>query len=116
MKRFMLDYTKSTYWTDYIDLRDADFYDENPLQDELLRKNFESRIRMPLRLFQNLAREMEDDPFMQERGDMAIPLRMKLAASLRSSLSAAPGWGSRRSSAFLRRRCGRGSRTSFCHG
>ena len=41
MKRFMLDYTKSTYWTDYIDLRDADFYDENPLEDELLRKNFE---------------------------------------------------------------------------
>ena len=83
MKRFMLDYTKSTYWTDYITLRDADFYDENPQEDELLRKKFESRIRMPLRMFQNLAREMESDPCMQERRDMAVPLRMKLAASLR---------------------------------
>jgi hypothetical protein len=83
MKRFMLDYTKSTYWTDYVNLKDADFYDANPGKHEVRRKNFESRIRMPLRLFQDLVREMEDDPFMQERGDMAIPLRMKLAASLR---------------------------------
>ena len=83
MTRFLLDYTKSTYWTDYVNLRDADYYDENPEEDEVLRKRFESRVRMPLRLFQALVQEMESDPCMQERGDMAVPLRMKLAASLR---------------------------------
>ena len=83
MKRFMLDYTKSIYWTDYVNLRDADFYDAILGAHEVRRKNFESSIRMPLRLFQDLLRDMEGDPCMQERGDMAIPLRMKLAASLR---------------------------------
>ena len=83
MKKFVLDYTKSIYWTDYVNLKDADFYDANPGAHEVRRKHFESRIRMPLRLFQDLLREMEDDPCMQERDDMAIPLRMKLAASLR---------------------------------
>ena len=83
MKKFVLDYTKSLYWTDYVNLKDADFYDANPGAHEVRRKHFESRIRMPLRLFQDLLREMEDDPCMQERDDMAIPLRMKLAASLR---------------------------------
>jgi hypothetical protein len=40
-------------------------------------------IIMPLSLFQRLASEMEKRPLMQERSDLAVPLRGKLAASLR---------------------------------
>lgn len=83
MKKYKLDHTASMYWTDYLSLKDAAYYDEHPDEDRTLRETFEAAVRMPLSLFQRLASEMEADPFMQERSDLAVPLRVKLAASLR---------------------------------
>ena len=83
MQKFKLDHTSSTYWQDYLSLKDAAYYDAHPSQDVTLRRSFESAIRMPLSLFQRLAEEMSADPFFQERSDLAVPLKVKLAASLR---------------------------------
>ena len=83
MKKYKLDHTASMYWTDYLSLKDAAYYEEHPDEDRTLRETFEAAIRMPLSLFQHLASEMEADPLMQERSDLAVPLRVKLAASLR---------------------------------
>ena len=54
---------------------DYDFYDENPQEDGVLRKKFESRIRMPLRMFRNMVQEMESRPFMQEVKSLGDPLK-----------------------------------------
>lgn len=64
MKKYKLDHTASMYWTDYLSLKDAAYYEEHPDEDRTLRETFEAAIRMPLSLFQRLASEMEADPLM----------------------------------------------------
>ena len=83
MQKFKLDYTSSTHWQDYLSLKDAAYYDAHPSHDVTLRRCFESASRVPLSLFQRLAAEMSADPFMHERPHLAVPLKVKLAASLR---------------------------------
>ena len=34
MKKYMLDHTASMYWTDYLSLKDAAYYDEHPARCE----------------------------------------------------------------------------------
>ena len=58
MKKYKLDHTASMYWTDYLSLKDAAYYDGHPDEDRTLREKFEAAIRMPLSLFQRLASEM----------------------------------------------------------
>jgi len=81
---------ESSVYADYTRLKPADYYDEHPDSDAVLRREFESKVRMPLRLYQRLRDEMTSDNAMRER-DTAVPLELKLIASLRF-LAVGSGW------------------------
>ena len=59
MKNYRLDQTASMYWTDYLSLKDAAYYEEHPDEDRTLRETFEAAIRMRLSLFQRTTSETE---------------------------------------------------------
>ena len=67
-------------------------YEAEPERDVTLRAEFKQKIRVPLRLFQELRDEMQCDPFMKER-ETACLLEIKLIASLRYFLAVGAGWG-----------------------
>jgi hypothetical protein len=80
---------ESTY-AQYYALEDSDGYEQNMERDVVLRKEFEKKIRMPLRLFHRLRNEMSRDPWFEER-HTAVPLEIKLVAALRY-LAVGGGW------------------------
>ena len=49
----------------------------------LMRETVERKVRLPWRLFEALANDMESDPALREREARAAPLRLKLCAALR---------------------------------
>ena len=55
---------------------------EHPCVDELTRNDFARKFRVPYEAFYELYEEMKHDDFMRERS-MAVPLKIKLLASLR---------------------------------
>lgn len=69
-------------YTQYLKLHPAAVYEAEPDRDVTLRAEFKQKIRLPLRLFQDLRDEMQCDPFMKER-ETACPLEIKLISSLR---------------------------------
>ena len=80
----------TSVYASFTTLKGADYYDEHPESDIVLRKEFESKIRMPPRMFQRLRDEMLSDVAMRER-DTAVPLELKLITSLRF-LAVGAGW------------------------
>jgi len=85
--KYLHEWWKTKYYVHYIEgLRDAAWYEEegNEEKDATMRKQFEAAIRMPLRTFQSLLKEMEADPFMYKNPEKnAVPISVCLMASLR---------------------------------
>lgn len=71
-----------TSYEEYYALREPSFYVEHPDVDELTRNDFARKFRLPYETFYELYEEMKRDNFMRERS-MAVPLKIKLLASLR---------------------------------
>lgn len=69
-------------YKEYYALREPSFYVEHPRVDELTRNDFSRKFRLPYETFYALYEEMKHDDFMRERS-MAVPLKIKLLASLR---------------------------------
>ena len=72
---------KRSVYVQYTTLKDADFYEENLEEDAILRREFELKICMPLRTFQELYREMRDDEDMHEL-HTAASMQLKLIGAL----------------------------------
>ena len=67
-------------------LRDASWHEEeaNKGTRAAMRAQFEAAIRMPLRTFQRLLKEMEEDPFMWKNpAKRPVPTSVLLMATLR---------------------------------
>ena len=91
--KWFRDWRHSAY-SQYLSLHPAAVYVAEPLNDATLRAEFTQKIRLPLRVFQELRDEMQRDPFMRER-ETACPLENKLIAALRY-LAVGAGWGALR--------------------
>ena len=80
------DYKSSSWWRDYLNVfKPACHYEEpeHAEQHAVLRREFEHKTRMPLLLFQDLHDIMSEDETMWEDPRKSVPLRVKLAASIR---------------------------------
>ena len=71
-----------TSYEEYYALRELSFYVEHPCVDELTRNDFARKFRLPYETVYALYEEMKHDDFMRERS-MAVPMKIKLLASLR---------------------------------
>ena len=84
---YLHEWWTTKYYRWYIGtLRDASWYEEeaNKGTHAAMRKQFEAAIRMPLRTFQRLLKDMEEDPFMwRNPAKRPVPISVLLMATLR---------------------------------